>query len=68
MGELNVFPSFPILFDPQSQVSELYGVRGLPTSFLIDPEGRIIYRAIGGREFDHPDVVALIETLLTIQP
>jgi thiol-disulfide isomerase/thioredoxin len=68
MGELNVFPSFPILFDPQSQVSELYGVRGLPTSFLIDPEGRIIYRAIGGREFDHPDVVALIETLLTKQP
>jgi thiol-disulfide isomerase/thioredoxin len=64
MGELEVFPSFPILFDPQSQVSERYGVRGLPTSFIIDPEGRIIYRAIGGREFDHADVTGLVESLL----
>ena len=65
MGELDVFPTFPILFDPQSKVSETYGVRGLPTSFIVDPQGRIIYRAIGGREFDHPDVVKLIESLLT---
>jgi thiol-disulfide isomerase/thioredoxin len=65
MGELDVFPTFPILFDPQSKVSETYGVRGLPTSFIVDPKGRIIYRAIGGREFDHPDVVGLIESLLT---
>jgi len=64
MGELGVFPSFPILFDPQSRVSEAYGVRGLPTSFLIDPQGRIAYRAVGGREFDHPEVVRLIDGLL----
>jgi thiol-disulfide isomerase/thioredoxin len=64
MGELNVFPAFPILFDPQSRVSEAWGVRGLPTSFLVDPEGRIVYRAVGGREFDHPAVIGLIEGLL----
>ena len=64
LGELNVVPSFPILFDPESRVSESYGVRGLPTSFLIDPRGRIAYRAVGGREFDHPQVVRLIRELL----
>ena len=64
MGELNVFPTFPILFDPQSEVSASYGVRGLPTSFIVDPEGRFAYRAIGGREFDHADVIALIDSLL----
>ena len=64
MGDLNVFPSFPILFDPESKVSEAYGVRGLPTSFIIDPQGRIVYRAVGGREFDHPEVIRLIEGLL----
>lgn len=63
MGELNVFPGFPILFDPESRVSEAWGVRGLPTSFIVDPDGRIVYRAVGGREFDHPAVVALIEGL-----
>jgi peroxiredoxin len=39
-------------------------VRGLPTTFLIDKEGRIRYRAVGGREFDHPEVVKIIEQLM----
>lgn len=64
MGELNVFPGFPMLFDPQSRVSESWGVHGLPTSFLVDPQGRIAYRAVGGREFDHPEMIRLIENLL----
>mgnify|MGYP001825639440 CR=1 FL=1 len=63
-GDLNVFPSFPILFDPQSSVSQEYGVKGLPTSFVIDRQGRLVYRAIGGREFDHPDILQAIGDLL----
>jgi thiol-disulfide isomerase/thioredoxin len=64
MGDLNVFPEFPILFDRESKVSEDFGVRGLPTSFIVDTEGRIIYKAVGGREFDHPGIMKLIEELL----
>ena len=63
-GELNVFPTFPILFDPESNISEAYGVKGLPTSFLIDKQGRLAYRAVGGRAFDHPQVEQLVRTLL----
>ena len=63
-GELNVFPTFPILFDPESAISEDYGVKGLPTSFLIDKKGRLVYRAVGGRDFDHPEVGRLIRKLL----
>ena len=59
-GDLNVFPSFPILFDPESAISQDYGVKGLPTSFLIDKKGRLAYRAVGGRDFDHPEVEKLI--------
>jgi thiol-disulfide isomerase/thioredoxin len=62
-GELNVFPTFPILFDPDSAVSEKYRVKGLPTSFLIDKQGRLAYRAVGGRDFDHPEVEKLIRAL-----
>jgi len=62
-GELNVFPTFPILFDPDSAVSQLYHVKGLPTSFLVDPQGRLVYRAVGGRAFDHPAVEKLIREL-----
>lgn len=64
MGQLNVFPSFPVLFDPESRVSADYGVKGLPTSFLIDRDGRLVYRAVGGREFDHPEIERVVESLL----
>lgn len=63
-GQLSVFPSFPILFDRDSKVSQSYGVKGLPTTLLIDKQGRIVYRAVGGRDFDHPAVRALVRKLL----
>ena len=63
-GRLSLEPTFPILFDRESRVSEQYGVKGLPTTYLLDKAGRIQFRAIGGREFDHPEVEALIESLL----
>jgi len=39
------FP-FPVLMD-DGKVSEVFGVQGLPTSFLIDREGRIIKVKLG---------------------
>ena len=64
MGQLTVFPTFPILFDQAGEVSKAYKVKGLPTTLVIDREGRVVYRAVGGRDFDHPEVVKLIRGLL----
>lgn len=64
IGQLAVDPTYPILFDPDSDVANRYAVRGLPSTYLVDKHGRIRYRAIGGREFDHPDVTSLIRALL----
>jgi thiol-disulfide isomerase/thioredoxin len=63
-GELEVDPKFTILFDKDSAVSLAYGVQGLPTTFLIDKKGRVRFRAIGGREFDHPEVEKQILQLM----
>ncbi len=63
-GQLDVDPTFTILFDRDSKVSLAYGVKGLPTTFLIDRQGLIRYRAVGGREFDHPEVEKIIQQLL----
>jgi len=63
-GQLAVDPTFPILFDSDSSIANAYKVKGLPTTYLIDKQGMIRYRAIGGREFDHPDVVKLIKQLI----
>lgn len=63
-GQLDVEPTFTILFDANSKVSQAYRVNGLPTSYLIDKKGNIRFRAIGGREFDHPTVENQINNLL----
>lgn len=63
-AQLDPAPDFPILLDSKRVASAAYDVPGLPTTFLIDKQGRIVYRAVGGREFDHPAIRALIEPLL----
>ena len=59
--------SYPILLDPQSSVADRYGVGGLPSSFLIDSEGRLIGRLEGSREWDSPEAVDLLEQLLGLR-
>lgn len=63
-GQLEVDPTFEILFDTSSKVSQAYAVRGLPTTYLIDKQGKVRYRAVGGREFNHPEVVQIIQQLI----
>jgi peroxiredoxin len=56
--------TFPILLDRTSEVGRQYGVRGLPTSYLIDPDGRLIGAVIGAREWYRDEAKALIAGLL----
>ena len=56
--------TYPILLDPQSTVAERYDVGGLPASFLIDAEGRLIGRLEGSREWDSPEALDLLDQLL----
>ena len=64
IGQLSVFPTFPIVFDHDGKLSQAYDVKGLPTTFIINKQGNIVYRAIGGRDFNHPEVKKLIRELL----
>jgi len=63
-GQIELDPTFEILFDTASKVSQAYAVRGLPTTYLIDKKGNIRYRAVGGREFDHDEVIKIIKQLI----
>jgi thiol-disulfide isomerase/thioredoxin len=64
-GQLSVNPTFPILFDPKGVVADKFVVKGLPTTVLLNKKGQIVYRAIGGRDFNHPEVDKVIRTLLS---
>jgi thiol-disulfide isomerase/thioredoxin len=50
-------PTFPILFDTDSNAVAAWRIKGMPTTFVVDPQGRIAYMAVGAREFDHPELV-----------
>lgn len=63
-SQLDVTPTFPILLDTRSHAMQAWKVAGLPTTFLVDQQGRIVASAIGGREFDHPEIVQAIRELL----
>jgi cytochrome c biogenesis protein CcmG/thiol:disulfide interchange protein DsbE len=38
---------FPILADPDGQTGDAYGLAGLPTTFIVDADGRIVRRLTG---------------------
>ncbi len=57
LGTINPSPTFPMLFDNDATSMKTWDVKGLPTTYIINPDGNVIYKAIGGREFDHPSIV-----------
>ncbi|MDP1864664.1 MAG: TlpA disulfide reductase family protein [Thiobacillus sp.] len=63
-SQLDADLSFPILLDRSSQSMQSWKISGLPTTYLVDKKGRVVAGAIGGREFDHPDMVRSIRALL----
>jgi hypothetical protein len=45
-------------------VSNAYGVRGIPSNFIIDREGKIIWNCDGGVDWSDPDLQRTVEKLL----
>jgi peroxiredoxin len=56
--------SFPVLLDPSGSVGKRYGIRGIPATFLIHPDGTIRAAFYGARYWDEPDVITAFETVL----
>lgn len=64
ISQLESSPTFPILLDANGKTMQTWKISGLPTTYLIDREGRIAYSAVGGREFDHPEIKQIVRNLL----
>ncbi len=54
---------FDILIDKNMSLSS-WQVSGLPTTFLIDPSGKLIYKAIGEREWSSPEMIEFIRGIM----
>lgn len=63
LGRVEPMPSFQMLFDYEAVSMNSWDVKGLPTTYIIKPDGTFAYKAIGGREFDHPDILEKVTQL-----
>ncbi len=60
---------FPVLMDRSGEVIEQWPVKGLPTTYVIAPDGTIAYRAIGSREWDEKALLDRVRALqVTVKP
>jgi len=56
--------TFPVLFDPKSKVLDLYQIKEIPATFIIDKKGRMVGKALGPKNWKSPEVFSLIDQLL----
>jgi peroxiredoxin len=55
--------TFTVGHDPKMELANTYGVRALPSSFVIDRDGRLAAIAVGPRVWDNVAAHSLIERL-----
>jgi len=56
--------SFPILFDPDNKVSGEYGVSAMPTTVLVDRQGRVRWLHRAYKPGDEAEYIAQIRAIL----
>ena len=58
---LTDFPySFDVALDPEKTIGNLYNIDALPTTLIIDPEGKVLATAIGPRPWQNPAFISFI--------
>ncbi|HVQ75368.1 MAG TPA: TlpA disulfide reductase family protein [Candidatus Binatia bacterium] len=56
--------TFPVGLDSRMVVANLYTVRAVPSTFIVARDGRLTSLAMGPREWDGPDALALFGAML----
>ncbi len=54
---------FPVLLDRDGEASQQWRVLGLPTTFVVNPSGQVVYREVGLREWDSDSSLQLVRGL-----
>ena len=57
-------PKHNVLTDPKGKVAAQYELPGMPTSFIIDGNGKVVYRHLGFKEKDIDIIRQHVVTLL----
>jgi len=57
-------PSFIVAHDPTGEVAKTYKLRGMPSTYLIDREGKLVMTHMGFRYKDKAKLEAAIQAQL----
>lgn len=55
---------FTIAFDPAGATPRAYGIKGMPSSVLIGPDGKVLYEHAGFKEADRAELEKVIQGAL----
>jgi thiol-disulfide isomerase/thioredoxin len=56
--------NFDVAFDPTGSSARLYGIKGMPSSVLLDRDGKVIYEHVGFNDTARAEFEKLLESLL----
>jgi len=56
--------TFLVLLDPKCEILDLYKVQRIPTTFIIDKTGKIMGQATGPRDWNSPEAILLLNSLI----
>ena len=56
--------TLPALLDPQSAAAHALGIRGIPTTLVIDRKGRELSRLEGGADWAEPSAVSMLRQMV----
>ena len=55
---------FTIMLDNESRVAYRYGINAIPTTYILDRQGRIVSSYLGGKNWENTKNIAALEALL----
>jgi peroxiredoxin len=59
--------TLPVFLDVKEKIARTYGIRMVPTAFLIDPEGSMLGMIVGQRDWEAPEAWSAIKQLLALR-
>ncbi len=55
--------TFPVYLDPEGAIGASLASQGIPTTYILDPSGRVIAGTVGSREYDDPALVSILKDM-----
>ncbi len=55
--------TFPIFLDEGGSMGRIYATQGIPTTYVLDKQGRIVAGIVGSTEYDNPELIKALRAM-----